>query len=505
MSTMEPVRSGLRLRVIEGAFHAEFHRLERSLISIGRSTPETVSSASYITFPEPTVSRLHAVLTWESGAKAYLLHHRSQTNPTVLNNAVITGPSLLKAGDRITLGRLVLLVEPDTETATAAPSATSVPVAAEASSPEATIAPTPTARRELSLNAKIEGGDRIFSAPVKERVISLTFANDRGTAVVGPGHGGEGWQEVRLPASQSSALRFELDPISGTCTVEAGRADVVPTVRVSHGRLGTELRVPLRPGQNLPFVETDVILHQGFRIWLGDPDRPPDSETTLTQKPKTADTADERRMTLIFLNGPWKEATISAPAAGASNIRVGPGDIGFRHAFPLTQLPVCDITVQAGIARLRAVEVSDDQFLEVDGDLVFASESVTLIGGSRLLLGDAEFLWMDGNESLYTSFRLVDGQSAYPVRKASVRLGTAAHCEIMLPGRELPPVIGRISFETGEPVYHHTDISAPIRVDGEEASIGLSVPLKPGSLLELKPGKVLSLERTAAEELKTHQ
>ena len=501
---MEPVHSGLRLRVMEGAFHAELHRLERALISIGRSTPETVSSASYITFPEPTVSRLHAVMTWESGAKAYLLHHRSQTNPTVLNTAVITGPTLLKAGDRITLGRLVLLVEPDTEATAVPPSTTSAPVAAAAPSAEATIASPPAPRRELSLNAKIEGGDRVFSAPVKERVISMTFANDRSTAVVGPSHGGDGWQEVRLPANQSSALRFELDPASGTCTVEAGPTDVVPAVRVSHGRRGTELQVPLRPGQNLPFVETDVILHQGFRIWLGDPERPPDNEATLTQQPKNADTADERRMTLLFLNGPWKEATISAPAAGASNIRVGPGDIGFRHAFPLTQLPVCDITVQAGAARLRAAEVSDDQFLEVDGDLVFASESVPLIGGSRLLLGDAEFLWTDGNESLYSSFRLVDGQSAYQVRKASVRLGTAAHCEIMFPGRELPPVIGKISFETGEPVYHHTDISAPIRVDGEEASIGLSVPLKPGSLLELKPGKVLSLEQTPAEELKTH-
>ncbi len=30
------------------------------------------------------------------------------------------------------------------------------------------------------------GTDRTFSAPVKERVISLTFANDRSTAVVGP-------------------------------------------------------------------------------------------------------------------------------------------------------------------------------------------------------------------------------------------------------------------------------------------------------------------------------
>lgn len=507
MTTMEPIRSGLRLRVLEGGYHSEFHRLERALISIGRSTPETVSSASYLTFPEPTVSRLHAVMTWESGAKAYLLHHRSQTNPTVLNNVVISGPSLLKAGDRITLGRLILLVEADTESAAgvsppaAAPASIPLPSAAAAPPSENTIAPVSGSRRELSLNARFENGDRTFSAPVKERVISLTFANDRSTAVVGPAQGGEGWQEIRLPGGQASALRFELDQASGTCSVEAGAAEQAPAVRVSPGRLGSELRVPLRAGQSLPFVETDVILHQGFRIWLGDPERPPDSGATLSQKPRPeADAAStERKVSLLFLNGPWKEASISALAGSTATLRIGPGDIGFRHPFPLPRSPVCEITVQTGGARLRAVEVSDDQFLEVDGDLVFASESVALVGGSRLLVGDAEFVWTDGNESLYTSFRLTDGSAAYPIRKASVRLGTAAHCEIMLPGRVLPPVIGRISFETGAPVYHHTDLSAPIRVDGEEASVGLSVALHPGSQLELMPGKVLTLEQPAGE------
>jgi pSer/pThr/pTyr-binding forkhead associated (FHA) protein len=484
MSTMEPIRSGLRLRVLEGAFHSETHRLERSVISVGRSTPETVNSPSYLTFPEPTVSRLHAVMTWEVGAKAFLLHHRSQTNPTVLNNQVIKGPQLLKAGDRITLGRLLLLVEPETETG------------------EELAAPAATPAVELSLNAKVEGGDRVFSAPVKEPVISLTFANDRTTAAVSPRQSPESWQEVRLPGSVASALRFEIDAASASCTVEAGPNNPSATVRLSHGRSGTELRVPLRPAQRLPFAESDVLQHQGYRIWLGNPDRSPDAGSTLSQKPSSGEPAQTsgRRLTLHFLNGPWKEGSISVPAHGAASVRLGPGDIGFRHPFPLARLPQCEISAQNGTARLLALAVDDDQFLEVDGDLVFASESVPLIGGSRLLVGDVELLWTDGTESLYSAYRLRDGVASYPVRKASVRLGTAAHCEIMLPQRELPPVIGRISFESGAPIYHHLDISASIRVDGEEASTGLSVPLHPGSLLELKPGITLSFEHTPPKE-----
>jgi hypothetical protein len=480
---MEPIVSGLRMRVVEGAFHTELHRLERALISLGRTTPETASSPAYITFPEPTVSRLHAVLTWETGAKAYLLHHRSQTNPTVLNNVVISGPQLLKAGDRITLGRLVLVLEPE-------------PDLAEAQAPAPPTVPQP----ELSLNAKIEGGERIFSAPVRERVISLTFANDRATAAVSPIQAAPGWQEVRLPAASASALRFELDPSTGTCTVEAGPAGQATSSRLSFGRAGSQLRVPLRTGQSLPFVETDIILHQGYRIWLGHPDRAPEAGSTLSQKPTTpaADPPTDREATLQFLNGPWKDATITVPIEGAVNLRLGPGDIGFRHPFPLPRAPHCEITLQGGAGRLRAMEVADDQFLEVDGDLVFASESVPLVGGSRLLVGDAEFLWLDGSQASYAAYRLVDGQNAYPIRKASVRLGTAAHCEIMLPNRELPPVIGRIHFENGSPTYLHTDLSAAIRVDGEETSTGLSVPLRTGSQLELKPGIVLTLERSQA-------
>lgn len=475
MTAMEPIQSGVRLRVLEGASQAKEYLLERSLISLGRSTPESLTSPSYITFPEPTVSRLHAVLTWEAGARAFLLHHRSQTNPTVLNNTVIAGPELLKPGDRITLGRLIMVVEAET----------GAHIDGAASPPDP--------RQQLTINAKREDGERVFSAPIKERFISLTFANDRSTLSPSPARAG--WQDVRLPSGVGAALRFELDAVAGTCTVEAGSNDQAASVRLSQGGAGTQLRVPVRAGQTLPFVETDVILHQGYLIWLGNPDESPDAESTLSQKPQGPHSARARQVTLQFLNGPWMDAVISARAQGTANVRIGPGETGFRHPFPLTHAPHCEITVHDGSARLRAIEVADDQFLEVDGELILASESVPLVGGSSLLVGDAEFVWSDGSEASYASYRLVDGSAVYPIRKALVRLGTAAHCEVMLPHRELSPVIGEINFQSGTPVYHQLDITAPIRADGEETSTGLSVALRAGSVLELRRGMTLRLEQ----------
>ncbi len=499
MSSMEPVRSGLRLRVVEGGYHTEYHPLERALISIGRSTPETVASASYLTFPEPTVSRLHAVLTWEAGAKAYLVHHRSQTNPTVLNSAVLNGPVLLKAGDRITLGRLVLLVEPDQEAPT--PSAPAPEMAATAggmtlTSAPAVAAPPVAPATELCLNARQDGGERTFSAPVRSTMVALNFSNERATAAVAGAGSQEGWQEVRLPGATASSLRFHLDPSAATCQVEIGSANQPQAHRLSSRRGGGELSVPLRTGQTLALLDSDVLVHQGYRIWLGSPDQTPEAASTLSQKPTPSEpgSADETSpLQLHFLNGPWKDARLSLPYERA-NLRLGPGDIGSSHPFPVTRAPQAEITIQAGAARLRASDVPDDQFLEVDGDLVFPGESVPLVGGSRLMLGEAEFLWTDGSEAHYGAYRLRDGEATYPLRKASVRLGTAAHCEIILPHRELPPVIGRLTFDKGVPHYLHTDLSATVRVDGEELSPGLSVPLRAGSELELKPGLLLQLE-----------
>lgn len=487
MSTLEPIKSNLRLRVLEGGSHSELHSLERALISIGRSTPDTPASANYLTFPEPTVSRLHAVLTWEAGAHAYLLHHRSQTNPTILNNAIIQGPVLLKAGDRITLGRLVLLVEIEAELeAKAEPSAKP-----ESGDTEPAIAAEPPLPLQLSLNAKAEEEDRIFSAPLREATIVLSFTGGQaGTA--SPIQPAPGWQEIRLPGPSDSRLRFEVDASTESFQVTADLDRQAPTMRLSQSLAGAELQVPLKVGLGLPLSTKDSLLHQGFQIWVGDPDNPP---------PSVSHTApDERsraRVSLEFLNGPWAGAVITV-SRDSSNLRLAPGEESFPYPLPLEGCPQAEITTKQGRSQLRALEVPDEQFLEVDGKLVLASESLPLIGGSHLLLGTTEFLWHDGSEAVYSTYRLVDNESgtAYPFRKASVRLGTAAHCEILLTSRELPPSIGSITIDGASATYLHTDLSSTVRIDGEELSSGLTATLRPGSVLELKPGLALRLEQT---------
>lgn len=476
MNTVEPILTGLRLKVIDGAFHQEHLALERSLISLGRSTPESPSSAAYLTFPEPTVSRLHAVLTWEAGVKAFLLHHRSQTNPTLLNNTAITGPELLKAGDTVTLGRLVLLVEADsTSSATAAPA-------------------TPA----ITLNAKTDMGDRTFNVPLQSSRISVVFGPDRSTTPITPPPGGQEVQEIRFPAPVPTNFQLQLTAEDEENIAQGSPPEEAPVLRVSRA-LGMELHLPLKENTAVPILYSDLLLHQRYRLWLGNENSEP-GRATLSEKPGPPDSQSDLvpHLILRFLNGPWCDTEVTIPAAGSYHLPLGPGFTPFRHPFPFPHTPSCSITVADGFARLRVSKVDDDQFIEVDGDLVFESEAVTLVSGSRILLGDAEFLWTDPTvHAVYTAFCLTHEQSVFPIRKSTVRIGTAAHCEVMLSDRSLPPVLGRIDFGPAGPVYHHLNIAAPIRVDSHEISAGLSTELKNGSNLELSPSFKLKFQNVS--------
>lgn len=486
MSTIEPIHSGLQLRVLEGATQQELHRLERAIISVGRSTPETASTPNYITFPEPTLSRLHAVLTWEEGAKAYLLHHRSQTNPTIVNQAIIKAPQLLKPGDRITLGRLTLLIEPEGQ-ATTTPSR---PGTVEVASPIG-----------ICLNALHHTNNRTFSAPFRDSTLTLRFLSERASTAANREPGIS--QEVQLPAEAPSLLHFSMDSSMECCQVEAEPYNPGPTLRTTAGHGGQRLVVPLRTGYQLPFYVGDELTHQSYTLWLGDPEHPPLKETIKVptidpEKPAQP----ERFMSLKFLNGPWKNGELSIPSNGLVTWRLGPGSpcLG-RHCYPFTDGPTCEISIHQGMARLLASSVGEDETCEVDGQPLLTGESTNLVGGSTLRLGATNLLWSDGQEGAYQGYDLREGEKTYPIKKAVVRLGTADYCEVILEHKELPPLLGTLTFTPTELVYHHHDLSSPIRIDGQEVGPGLTAKLLAGSQLELRPKILLTLEREALDHV----
>lgn len=106
----EALDSRFELVVLEGGGQGGRHYLNRNRITLGRQDANDEPQSGVLAFPEPTVSRVHAVLEWDARKQRFQLIHRSRTNHTILNGTDMDEPHLLQAGDKIKLGLLVLEV-----------------------------------------------------------------------------------------------------------------------------------------------------------------------------------------------------------------------------------------------------------------------------------------------------------------------------------------------------------------------------------------------------------
>lgn len=103
--------SGLQIRVLEGRDRGRAIPLEEREVTLGRAlNPQEPSSSGWVLFQEPTVSRIHAVLRWDEENGHYVLHHRSRTNPSLVNREAVE-QSAVRPGDRVQLGLLVFELE----------------------------------------------------------------------------------------------------------------------------------------------------------------------------------------------------------------------------------------------------------------------------------------------------------------------------------------------------------------------------------------------------------
>ena len=82
-------------------FRREFYMIGRERTTVGRASDCTVS------VNHPNVSRVHFSLAWRDGELA--LTHESPINPTLVNGLPVSGPTVLRTGDRIEIATGVAL------------------------------------------------------------------------------------------------------------------------------------------------------------------------------------------------------------------------------------------------------------------------------------------------------------------------------------------------------------------------------------------------------------
>lgn len=103
--------SGLQFRVIDSRFEKDrIFVLKQKLIDIGRLPRDYEPTEHEMLFREPTLSRVHATLTWKAFQRGYSLEHKSDVNPTLVNGDPIK-KMVLAPGDRVQMGLLILELE----------------------------------------------------------------------------------------------------------------------------------------------------------------------------------------------------------------------------------------------------------------------------------------------------------------------------------------------------------------------------------------------------------
>lgn len=142
---MAQLDTGFQLAVIKGEDRGRIFPLRYEEIHLGRKT-STAQNPYWVYFAEPTVSRHHATLQWDGARRLYSIHHRSQTNPTLVNGKRVVS-AFVGPEDVIQIGLLVFRVEKAEVTSPAAslPDMMGVPrnAPAEREVPPASMGPPP--------------------------------------------------------------------------------------------------------------------------------------------------------------------------------------------------------------------------------------------------------------------------------------------------------------------------------------------------------------------------
>lgn len=108
---MTTFSSGLQFRVIDGQKEKDrIIRLDGKELVLGRAQKGQRPGQGEVLFREPTVSRVHANLSWKERKGGFQLTHKSGTNPTLVNGKP-TKKILLAPGDRVQMGLLILELE----------------------------------------------------------------------------------------------------------------------------------------------------------------------------------------------------------------------------------------------------------------------------------------------------------------------------------------------------------------------------------------------------------
>lgn len=469
------------LKGLQGQYENQELELPREVVWLGRAVIGTPNSNTHIFFEDGAVSRVHGALAWVDEFSAYVIHHRSQTNPTFLNDVPVGEPQLVKSGDIISFGHQRLQV--CCSTAAESRSLTSEPPQDEEGG--------------LEFKCRVKGQTSTLRG-VGTIILSLDPAHD---TAVAPERDAQATL-YKLPAPQSAELAITAGEKAGCFRLRGEGSDLLKIHRVTTTD-SLILDVPFPVQASCDFGPSDKIVYQGLEIWpsggTGNGMSEISSDTTVAmggfsfRRPLTE---NPDRGKVEFQTGEWRGVTVLLAPEEDNGVEIGPGKSVAGYSIPLEDGPTCRIFYRQGHPHIEVTEAVEGHYVSVNGELLFSIQANQLISGSSIFLGKTMLCWtLPAVQAALSEYRLEVGENIFPISRSVVRIGTATHCEVLLEGSGLGPVTGTLEYRDRGFVYKHLDGSIHGQLNDDVIISGDKVKLAEGSTLQIGLDTVITLKK----------
>lgn len=479
----EALDSRFELYVLEGGGQGARHYLNRNRITLGRQDAGDEPQPGVLAFPEPTVSRVHAVLEWDPRKHRYQLIHRSRTNHTVLNGTDMDEPHLLQVGDKIKLGHLVLEVR--------------------------AVDPRET--------------------PVEEE--SSTFIPDSGfylVEVLGPNPGS------MYPLNYTSMLLCEppTEPTTRPGVYVAGTGDVRATVLHKGNDLFLESKRGQRPlilrheealtlewvvgtDANFPMKKDDLLVCGQVVFLCCDTVRAGECSEALQgggdisainslipqlhpEQDPVFQGVEPHQIRLLSGSLRGSHAWIR-PDRLTAPLSVGKGDCSI--SIPDKQAGRLEIDFEPD--RLLVRNADETTRITHNWDLLTPGEEAYAVGGDRFVLGRTVIRYENAPiQALIDKRSILFQDQEMPLLRQENVLGYRTECDLRIEDRRLSPSHAVLKVDGEKVTYRHQHKDAPARYQGREIAAGEEIPLAVGDEVEILTNLTIKLvERTLRVDL----
>ena len=512
--TRESFDPGLQLIIVDGNDKGALFCLASRRIQLGRKDPAFPDEgASRISFPESTVSGLHASLEWDDKRNRYLLTHHSRTNHTLVDGKVVSSPVYIHVGSKIKLGTLLLQVKLTPQAVKAEPApmalpnqvgAASLAASGQRSDKGSNAPPVPASPGFAAL--VLNGADAASIFPV---IHDSQLLQEHGA---GPSN--EPIFSIRGLGKCRALLHWKPPQVHVTCG-EIGERPVLidnPLAGVVRQRL-------VGPELGCHFSEESVLLFNNIALTIV-----PAQETAKFRERLLAGETVNRMQGGLFREGDriWNRGEqhlfriVAGPFKGM-HLWIEPrryetpirfGRLGQGALVELTDRGAATIEILYKGENFVLHNADPEVAVAFNMEELLPLQQAQLCSGDRFRLGRTvvryEYLPIQARIDTYS---IQYERHELPLMREQNWLGNSPQVDLRIEDQRLGPMHGRIVVGESSLRYQHRQPGTVAKVNGKELRAGEEMGLRVDTTVELLPGLSFRVVRrsAAAQPLETAQ